>query len=110
MHGVAVKETFATVSMRPDLSSKAKALALALATHYPNVKPSMKRLALLTGRSEKTVSRGLAELRDANLLRWEPGKSDRANEYTCLWLAGKADRRRYMREYMRARRADERAL
>ena len=68
VHGVAVKETISAVCMRPDLSSKAKSIAVMLAAHYPNIKPSMKRLKLLTGiLSDKTISRALIELRGQKL-------------------------------------------
>ena len=87
-HGLAMRETLAKVCMRPDLSSKAKHVALTLASHYPHVKPSIGRLMLLTGiRSDQTVSRALRELRSKGLLRWKSGSSAKANEYTCVWLA-----------------------
>ena len=87
VHGVAVKMTIAAVCMRPDLSSKAKSIAVMLSLHFPHIKPSKERLSMLTGiRSDKTISRALNELRDKNLLSWKSGKSHQANEYTCLWL------------------------
>ena len=87
VHGVAVKMTISAICMRPDLSAKAKSVAVMLALHFPNIKPSKERLKLLTGiLSDKTISRALIELRDKNLLSWESGKSHQANEYTCLWL------------------------
>ena len=86
-NGLALAATISSVSMRPDLTWRAKALALALASHYPTVRPTIERLKLLTGmRSDRTVTQGLAELRQAKLLRWTHGDYHRANRYTLRWL------------------------
>ena len=87
-NGRAMTQTAMSVCARPDLTEKAKIVALALAMHAPHVKPNIPRLMLLTSiRSNTTISRALAELRDKGLLRWTPGKSHQANEYVCLWLS-----------------------
>ena len=87
-NGRAMTQTAMSVCARPDISSKAKIVAMALALHAPHVKPSIPRLMLLTSiRSNTTICRALIELRDKGLLSWKPGKSAQANEYTCLWLS-----------------------
>ena len=85
-HGVSMKTTLAQVCARPDLSSKAKFIALTLASHAPTVQPSKQRLMQLTGLSRATVTRALVELRDKHLLSWKSGKSHQANLYVCCWL------------------------
>ena len=85
-HGVAMKATLDAVCMRPDLSSKAKFLAVILASHYPTIRPSRERLMALTGLSRAGVWRGLDELRQEYLLEWKRGSAHAANLYTCRWL------------------------
>ena len=85
-HGSSMKATLEAVCMRPDLSSKAKFIALVLASHYPTIRPSRERLMVLTGLSLKGVARGLDELRRSLLLEWKRGRAHQANLYTCLWL------------------------
>ena len=85
-HGMAITKTFETVCGRPDLSSKAKLLALSLAAHYPTIRPSRERLMALSSISRAGVARGLTELRRKGLLEWKSGKAGVANKYFCRWL------------------------
>ena len=62
-HGLSMAATLEKVCMRPDISGRAKSLALVLAAHWPDVRPSNQRLRILTGHSKRTVERGLAELK-----------------------------------------------
>ena len=89
-HGISMALTVEKVCMRPDISWRGKAVAMALSSHWPNVRPSNQRLRLLTGHGKKTVERGLAELKAKGLLTWKRGKPRRANEYTCKWLSHRA--------------------
>ena len=82
--------TLDKVCMRPDITWRGKAVAVALSAHWPNVRPGNQRLRLLTGLSKRTVERGLAELKGKGLLTWKRGKPRKANEYTCKWLSHSA--------------------
>ena len=85
--GIGMRAALDRVCMRPDVSSKAKHVALTLAAHYPNVMPSIKRLQLLTGiKSHRTVNAALEELRGLGLLTWTRGNSSCTNVYQCLWI------------------------
>ena len=85
-HGSSLKLTIEKVCGRPDVSSKAKFIAMILSAHWPHVRPPVERLMLLTGFGKSTVARGLAELNAVGLLTWRSGKSRVANEYVCQWL------------------------
>ena len=85
-HGSSLKLTLEKVLGRPDVSSKAKFIAMILSAHWPHVRPPVERLMLLTGFGKSTVARGLAELNAVGLLTWRSGKSRVANEYVCQWL------------------------
>ena len=86
-HGVAMRMTLNEVCARPDLSPKAKSVAMVLSSHWPCIKPTIERLKLYTGlKSANTVRLALRELEDRGLLRWKKGNSKRANLYGCLWL------------------------
>ena len=86
-HGTAMRLTLAKVCARPDVSSKAKHVAITLSAHYPNVMPSIKRLQLLTGiKSNSTINLALMELRGLGLLTWTHGNSSCTNNYQCLWI------------------------
>ena len=89
-HGMSMAATLDKVCMRPDITWRGKAVAVALSAHWPHVRPSNQRLRLLTGHGKKTVERGLAELKANKLLTWKRGTSGRANEYTCQWLSHRA--------------------
>ena len=89
-HGLSMAATVDKVWMRPDITWRGKAVAVALALHWPHVRPSNQRLRLLTGHGKKTVERGLAELKERGLLTWKRGKPRKANEYTCKWLSHRA--------------------
>ena len=89
-HGLSMAATLEKVCMRPDITWRGKAVAVALSAHWPNVRPSNQRLRLLTGHGKKTVERGLAELKAKGLLTWKRGKPRKANEYTCKWLSHRA--------------------
>ena len=89
-HGLSMAATLDKVCMRPDITWRGKSVALALASHWPNVRPTNQRLRLLTGHSKNTVARGLAELKAHKLLTWKRGTVGRANEYTCHWLSHRA--------------------
>ena len=89
-HGMSMAATLEKVCMRPDITWRGKSVALALAAHWPHVRPSNPRLRLLTGHGKKTVERGLAELKAKGLLTWKRGKPRIANEYTCKWLSHRA--------------------
>ena len=80
------------VSMRPDITWRAKAVAMALSSHWPTIRPSNQRLRLLTGFAKGTIAKGLAELKAQGLLTWKRGRSRKANEYTCLWLPRRSPR------------------
>ena len=85
-HGESMKRTLEKVCMNPNLTSKAKFLAMVLASHMPTIRPSRDRLMVLTGISRAGVARGLDELRHERLLEWKRGRAHQANLYTCLWL------------------------
>ena len=87
-HGVAMGLTLDRVSTRADITAKAKAIAMTLASHFPRILPSKTRLSRLTGLSRATVTRALIELRDKHLLSWTRGNSSASNRYECLWLTG----------------------
>ena len=89
-HGMSMAATVDKVWMRSDITWRGKAVAVALALHWPNVRPSNQRLRTLTGHSKNTVARGLAELKERGLLTWKRGKPRKANEYTCKWLSHRA--------------------
>ena len=86
-HGLSMAATLQKVCMRPDITWRGKAVAVALSAHWPHVRPSNQRLRMLTGHSKNTVARGLAELKAKGLLTWKRGKPRKANEYTCQWLS-----------------------
>ena len=85
-HGMSMAATLEKVCMRPDITWRAKNLAVILSAHFPRVRPSNQRLRLLTGYSKRTIERGLTELNLKGLLTWKRGGPRRANEYTCQWL------------------------
>ena len=86
-HGLSMAATLDKVCMRPDISGRAKSVAMVLAAHWPNIRPTRGRLGMLTGHSNRTIERALAELKAQGLLTWKRGKSGKANEYTCKWLS-----------------------
>ena len=102
-HGSSMKLTIEKVCGRPDVTSKAKFIAMILSAHWPHVRPPIERLMVLTGFGKSTIVRGLAELRKAGLLNWKRGKSRVANEYTCLWL----DRHKTVRRFTVNPRTDK---
>ena len=85
-HGMSMAATVDKVCMRPDISWRGKAVAMALALHWPTVRPTNERLRLLTGFAKGTIAKGLDELNCLGLLTWKSGKSRVANEYVCQWL------------------------
>ena len=85
-HGMSMSTTVDKVCMRPDISWRGKAVAMALSSHWPTVRPTNERLRLLTGFAKGTIAKGLAELNAKGLLTWKSGKSRVANEYVCQWL------------------------
>ena len=85
-HGLSMAATLKMVGAHPNLTSKAKFLALILASHFPTIRPSMSRLQMLTGYSTNSVQRGLAELKARALITWKRGRAHQANMYTCNWL------------------------
>ena len=70
-HGLSMAATLEKVCMRPDITWRGKSVALALAAHWPHVRPANQRLRMLTGHSKNTVARGLAELKAKGLLTWK---------------------------------------
>ena len=87
--GVGMKKTLVAIYPRNDLSHSAKSLAMALASHHPNVWPSVDRLMHMTGiRSTRTAYKYLHELRDKGFLTWKPSLRNglRVNSYRCNWL------------------------
>ena len=87
--GVGMKKTLVAIYPRNDLSHSAKSLAMALASHHPNVWPSVERLMLITGiQSTRTAYKCLHQLRDRGLLTWKPSLRNglRVNAYLCHWL------------------------
>ena len=85
-HGMSMAATLDKVCINPVLTTKAKCLALVLAAHFPDIRPSRERLMALTGISRAGVARGLDELLSMRLLEWKRGRAHQANRYTCLWL------------------------
>ena len=85
-NGLSLAATVNAICMRPDISSRGKAVAMALASHHPTIRPTIERLQRLTGFAKNTVSKGLSELNSLDLLTWKRGKSRVANQYNCLWL------------------------
>ena len=86
-NGLSLAATVNAICMRPDISSRGKAVAMALASHHPTIRPTIERLQRLTGFAKNTVSKGLSELNSLDLLTWKRGKSRVANQYNCLWLS-----------------------
>ena len=85
-HGLSMGATLEKVCTKPDISGRAKSIALVLSAHWPNIRPTNDRLRLLTGLSKRTIERGLTELKANKLLDWKRGKPRKANEYACHWL------------------------
>ena len=80
-------KTLKAIWPRQDLSIHAKAVAVALAIHAPNVQPSIPRLMVLCSiRSNNTVYKALRELKDAGLLEWENQRWHYSNQYQLRWL------------------------
>lgn len=64
-----------------ELSSGARHALLALASFYPNIRPTQPQLAAMTGTSTRTVNRWLRELEDAGLIMRKRGWHQRATVY-----------------------------
>ena len=62
-HGSSMKLTIEKVCGRPDVTSKAKFIAMILSAHWPHVRPPIEWLMMLTGFGKSTIVRGLAELK-----------------------------------------------
>ena len=58
-----MKLTIEKVCGRPDVTSKAKFIAMILSAHWPHVRPPIEWLMMLTGFGKSTIVRGLAELK-----------------------------------------------